>query len=375
MKSRRIKIIVLLLVAAAITAAAVVFLLPNRFHVDQTRYEKVPVTDPNGMLLQIIAVNRTGQMVAYPSVMPGGVWPIFRIGPDGRSQAIPIPKEYRATPVDINDRGAVVGSVIGQNNSQDAFIWEPQRGFQIIPVRGVFPNADSEAWKINNTGIIVGLWNCKQPPSKGVFYYDPNIGVFDIKPLNGISVTISGLDENGVIVGEYQSPSGHHAFLWSRQEGLVDLHPAITHPANSNAMAINDNGWILIGSSGKNNRGRIVLYHRTFGTTPLCELRREVFDANPVPSSDQFTVMEYRPAVSIRRFRIRPSECNNWILQRDRKPILINPKILSGQNWFIVGIDDQGNIVGDTVGYRDAYVYNPSEGFILRPIRPDKSGK
>ncbi len=373
MGSRKFKIRIVLLVLAALAAA---FLLrPKSFCVDPTRYERRQVTDPNGIPLQVIAVNRMGQMVAYPSVLLAGVWPIYRIDPDGRTQVLSIPKQYRANPRDINNQGAIVGFVSGPNNSQDAFIWEPQRGFQLVPVRGAFPNADSEARKINNRGMITGTWETKQSYSKGIFFYDPNEGVFDVEPLNGIQVSLGGLHEDGTIVGQYQSPSGHHAFLWSRKEGLVDLHPAIPRRTNSSALAINDNGWILIRSSGKDNRGKMVLYHQNFGMIPLCELKYDVFEANPVPSSDRFTVMEYRPALSIRRYRIRPSDWKNLVLEKDRKPILINPKILSDQQWGIVGIDDWGNIIGDTVGYRDANVYKPTEGFLLRPIRSKESEK
>jgi hypothetical protein len=372
---RRIKIIVTLLAVAAIAAAF--FLRPKRFHVDKTQYDMIPVTDPNGSPLQVIAINSSGQMVASPSVRFGGIALVYTIDPAGRAQALPIPKEYRASQFSINDRGAIVGTVSDPNDSTDAFYWDPQQGFQLVPVRAAFPNADTISVRINNKGIIAGCWERKKTYSKGVFLYDPNEGVFDIEPLSQIAVSIGGLTEDGVIVGGFQSPSGHHAFLWTRRQGLVDIHPSATHYTNSRAWAINDNGWILIRPYDKDKQGEMVLYHHQLGKSHLLSWNYTTGRANSIPLTDRFTVVEVRSPWSIGRYQIRTDKWNNWILEPDRKPILINPKELSDKRWFIVGMDDQGIIVGNTFGLRDAPV-NPMplpEGFILRPIRSGDSGK
>ena len=345
MGSRRIKIIVTLLAVAAIAAAF--FLRPKRFLVDQTQYEKIP----SPILMEF----RFKSSLSVPSGTNGWLYTgsargdrfNLSIHPDGHAQALSIPKEYRATPIGINDRGAIVGTVSSSNHSLDAFIWDPQRGFQIVPVRDAFPNANSEAVKINSKGMIVGHWERKQSYSKGVFCYDPNNGVFDIEPLSQISVSIGGMDEDGMIVGGFHSPLGHHAFLWTRQQGLVDIHPGTTHYINSRAMAINDNGWILVRAYNKDEDGdgEIVWIHRKLGKSRSFAWNYLAFEANPIPLTDRFTVGGFRPPWKLGRFRIRPGEWNNWILEPDRKPVLINPKVLSDKRWFIVGMDDQGSIV------------------------------
>jgi hypothetical protein len=370
MGSRRIKIIITLLVLAAIAAAF--FLRPKQYFADQTRYEQIPLTDPNGIPLQVIAVSRTGQMVARPSVRSGGIATVYTIDPEGRAKTLPIPKEYRPIQIDINDRGAIFGTVSGPNDSKDAFFWDPQRGFQLVPVRTAFPNADSDSAKINNKGIIVGNWKRKQTYSKGVFLYDPNGGVFDIEPLSQIAVSIGGLTEDGMIVGGYSSPSGHHAFLWTRRQGLVDIHPSATHYTNSRAWAINDNGWILIRTYDKDKRGEMVLYYHTLGKSRLISWNYTTGRANSIPLTDRFTVVEVRSPWSIGRFQIRPDKWNNWILEPDHKPVLINPRELSEKRWYIVGMDDQGTIVGNSFGLQStpANLATSPEGFILRPLRP-----
>ncbi len=114
------------------------------------------------------------------------------------------------------------------------------------------------------------------------------------------------------------------------------------------------------------------MYHHKLGKSRSISWNYRTMHANSIPLTDRFAVVEVRSPWSIGRFQIRPDKWNNWILEPDHKPVLINPRELSEKRWFIVGMDDQGTIIGNTFGLRDAPV-NPMplpEGFILRPIRP-----
>jgi len=381
MGSRRIKIIVTLLAVAAVAAAF--FLRPKHFNVDRTQYELVSLHKPEYRSSLVCAINRSGISVGRIEY-PDGKTEIVKWYPDGTREVVSMPENDRVLyPGDINDKGDIVGYFQSQQGYlvDDSFHWNSVGGFQLLRVCETFQATvdDLSGISINDEGRISGTYYNNSFRKFGVYSFDPTDGLCDIGSLGSSYVLRGGMNEEGMIVGWSGTPGGtFHAFLWTKRDGIKDIHSVVDPQAlSTQARAISFDGWILIQASYRKGNNRIIWYHPEKGIGPSFPFNEWILDIMPVASEARFVVQSEKPGWTIGNIILRPSVQNYWILDYGCNPVLIAPKVLSGKSWNIVGMTDQGLIVG-SFEYKTINGVNQfcSQAFLLRPIRPaDPAGK
>jgi uncharacterized membrane protein len=148
---------------------------------------------------------------------------------------------------DINEVGVVVGELKMSPSNNLAYMWTPGDGTQTLS--GI--SHVSSAQGINDLGQIVGSFYTIGESRDFFIWQDDSIQFLS----DNIDVSVSRINNHGVVVGRLLTPEGiHHAFYWSAEEGLVDLTP--DSPYNCSATDINDNGYItgiIYDADGHNN--------------------------------------------------------------------------------------------------------------------------
>lgn len=191
------------------------------------------------------------------------------------------PTSYRRSAVfDVNDAGTMVGTAWFESG-RDWGIWGPSGSFTSLPFVGK---------KINNNGFVIdggmrgGGWirapdgtltRLEIPWDDGLFtprdlndnnevagwgyapgdfgrethallWADGNVtdlGILSRRPGRRTSSHATGINDAGVVVGEsYVSGDERHAFFWTAEDGMVDLHPSGYE--TSWALAINNLGTV-----------------------------------------------------------------------------------------------------------------------------------
>ena len=143
--------------------------------------------------------------------------------------------------MDINDTGMVIGMCHRIGFQWHAFVWT-ELGGGVDP--GLFGGNSVRAIDINNDGDVLVfvvlpagnstavVWN--QGSSSSVVLETP-YDQLRVRAING----------NGYVVGSYESESGgHHAAIWNPVGLITDLHP-LGDEYRSVASAINDAGQVV----------------------------------------------------------------------------------------------------------------------------------
>jgi probable HAF family extracellular repeat protein len=369
MGSKRIKIIIILLVLAAVAAAF--FVRPKRFHVDRTNYELVSLHKPEYESSHVCAINRSGVAVGYVE-FPDGKTEIVTWNSNVAKQRIPMPDGVNAEPRNINEKGEIVGSYRNQQRKsvKDSFLWSPVRGFQSLNVYDTLQQDYSEALVINDRGQIAGMMsNTANLPSVAlrVYFFDPDGGLLDIGSLGSSHVRFGGMNNDGMIVGSSEISNANHAFIWTKQDGMKDIHSMIDpEAASTRAYGILSDGWLLIDASYPKGDNRILFFHPQQGIGPFSPFTELMFDLYPVGRMDR-CVFQSGKLPWTATFGLGQPEWNNWFWERDHNPVLIVPEILKDKTWRISGMTEQGTIAGTFEVHDQRYHY---EAFLLRPIRP-----
>ena len=133
----------------------------------------------------------------------------------------------------VNDRGEAAGSWIDSTGTH-AGVW---RGGGFFALPGLPGDTFTEAYKINNRGVVVGL-----SQSHAVQWIDGVIQDLGVLPDDERS-TAMDVNNRGEVVGYGSGNTGYHAFVWS---GGV-MTPLVTPAAGgeSQAHGINDRGDIV----------------------------------------------------------------------------------------------------------------------------------
>ncbi len=140
----------------------------------------------------------------------------------------------------INNAGQVVGCSDNQQGVTQAFVWSKHTGIKPL---GTLPGTIvSEAYDINDSGDIVGYNRDSNGINHAVLW--SNNGV--IIDLGGIDSQAFSINNSSQVVGYSQVGDSYHAFVWTKQGGIQDLHPI----ANLNG------NWS--GAFGNNNIGQVV---------------------------------------------------------------------------------------------------------------------
>jgi probable HAF family extracellular repeat protein len=151
---------------------------------------------------------------------------------------------------DINNGGAIVGSMDTPQGDSHAFLWSPTRGFQDL---GTLAGGEtSAAFGINNRRQVVGNSDSSAPGGAlHAFFWSQKSGMQDIGTLGGASSFASRINNRGEVVGSSNTPGTEfpggppHAFLWSSPDGIQDLGTLGGPASYSAADDINNRGQVV----------------------------------------------------------------------------------------------------------------------------------
>jgi probable HAF family extracellular repeat protein len=170
----------------------------------------------------------------------------------------PLPGDSTSAATAINDSGRVVGisgdcaNAVGGFSARHAVLWEPDGS--VIDIG----NIGGEAWHtpmdINERGEIVGFGNPPEAPGDAfafhAFYRSADgQTVKDLGVLEGQARSQAlGINNRGQVVGQSSgSPNGRRAFLWEGGESLIDLNDQVEPSYKGTLLSaghINDLGVI-----------------------------------------------------------------------------------------------------------------------------------
>lgn len=191
----------------------------------------------------------------------------------------------------INDHGDVTGVQLAP--PQHAGVWSPSSGW--TDIGGLPPTGGAAGLAINNLGMVAGQTGMNPDRTIHSFLYTPGQGMQDlglpqgyyynlassindkgqvggsviresdgqykgyVRDLDGTHTymdtiqgctwsRLGGINSSGMAVGEYQTPTIDHGFVYSPEWGMVDINSLLDESANGYQMgschAISDNGMI-----------------------------------------------------------------------------------------------------------------------------------
>jgi probable HAF family extracellular repeat protein len=154
----------------------------------------------------------------------------------------------------MNDRGQVVGTrAVG--GVVDAFIWDERRGMRAL-IEDTGPNFFAFPLDINERGEVVGDILGTEP--QRAFRWTRGEGVQFLGTLSGVETdfaTARAINRWGTIVGGSQAaPGGEvHGFVWTRKRGMRDLNEVVDAGSGmagqvvlGAAVGVNDFGGIAV---------------------------------------------------------------------------------------------------------------------------------
>lgn len=173
----------------------------------------------------------------------GTYGPYVYVGPDSSWSV------NSAIATDINARGHVVGSTSAPDSGEEAYLWRPGSGMQLL---GTLGGPYSTAWSVNARDEVVGTADLPDGFRHGFLW--SNGEMIDLGALGGSYSEAYAINDLGVVTGIYQTPSGEtRVFRWSRARGSVDVgptHPGVNEGITSLSTRINLLGQISGGVKG-----------------------------------------------------------------------------------------------------------------------------
>ena len=172
----------------------------------------------------------------------------------GLMTALPLLGGNNGQAFGVNSQGQIVGGAETPTPDTcslfflqvEAAIWEKGQVQELPPFPG---DPDAFANAINDKGQAVGASGCVATNIIRAVLWPkgPNGGVIDLGNLGGTGGNVpSDINNQGQVVGQSDLPSDttHHAFLWTKEDGMQDLGTLNGQPV-SLAFGINNKGQIV----------------------------------------------------------------------------------------------------------------------------------
>ncbi|MBR8832623.1 MAG: DUF3466 family protein [Stigonema ocellatum SAG 48.90 = DSM 106950] len=157
----------------------------------------------------------------------------------------------------INDSGEVVGVYsLPKSQTPTAFVWDKTNGIQAL--KAATPGFFSQAYGINNNGLVVGCEFTNKGDQQAILWDRDNnaqlLGYLgNISPAQPKSVAYA-INDNGLVVGASASLADTklHAVLWNSTDDNQNNAQAIlkTDTFGSIAYGINNYGQVVVSSGG-----------------------------------------------------------------------------------------------------------------------------
>ncbi len=174
---------------------------------------------------------------------------------------------YSTFPLDINNRGEVVGFAQGGATYQ-AFIWDASRGMRALPPVPTQESRSSTALAINDNGDIIGFSG--QSGGSNIVGWVYHAGQYTILgSIPGYNGALpSGINNNMEVVGRatgFDSLAPYTNFYWSPATGMINPVPG----SQAEFYDINDSGIICGGFRSGNAEGITTWNMRTGAVSDL----------------------------------------------------------------------------------------------------------
>jgi probable HAF family extracellular repeat protein len=123
------------------------------------------------------------------------------------------------------------------------FIWNPEDG-KMMDMGGLGGTFGAPFF-MNSRGQVIGVSNLAGDQTYHAFLWDKEEGLKDLGTLKGYSLASQAnwINDAGEIVGESDSQTAAHAFLWKK--GVMTDLGTVAHDACSSANSINSRGQIV----------------------------------------------------------------------------------------------------------------------------------
>jgi probable HAF family extracellular repeat protein len=255
---------------------------------------------------------------------------------------ISYPDSTATVPMDINDNGCIVGSYSPERGIERAFMYVGST-YQAIEIEGA---SFSRARSVDKKGKVVGEYRGEDGQIHGFIYEDGTISTYDIEISGATRTMLTGINDNGVLVGTYDDGSGN-LIGFQDDHGIITLTGGLWHNAVNNFGQIV--GVYRPGSSS--NRG--YLYKDgNISTVPVENLQSQAWDIN----NTGIIVGDFYSDGSL-----------GFMLDGDEIIEFDYPGVDSGT--YLTGINDLGTVVGV---YQDTSLgYARSQGFVaVVPLPP-----
>jgi probable HAF family extracellular repeat protein len=201
---------------------------------------------PSAVASYAVAINNSMQVAGFTVTGPGSYPYVATLWQGGNATNLGTLQGNWSRASDINNSGTIVG--VSDNH---AFIYNSVAGMQLIPDPPGFWAGTIVVEAINDSGVMVGSGsptNYVQGRRALVWKQGSvlDIGLL-IPPKNFAFSFASDINSNGEVVGDSDSPTGTHAFLYDSTNGMRDLNGMIvdTNWVLTSAVAVNDSGQII----------------------------------------------------------------------------------------------------------------------------------
>jgi probable HAF family extracellular repeat protein len=185
----------------------------------------------------------------------------------------------------INNSGAITGSMPVSFNISQAFLWSSSEGVKYL---GTLGGNNSYGTNINDNNYVIGSSEINIASSiYHAFLWTPMNGIQDLNTLaanlpNNTFLSISkNINNNNQIVGQFSvtGPGGFNdsgAFLWTATDGFKDLGTLCSNPLGASpgswANSINNNSQIVGYSVGSDGNYNAFIWTRSSGIKDLNNL-------------------------------------------------------------------------------------------------------